>query len=368
MPARIYFDTRPALQVDGRPVVALARDLLALQIETDLHGLSRLQAVFTATGPDRSGHGAAAMGLNWLDGETLDFGRSLAIELGDAADRVRLFEGRISALELRLEPGRSAELSCDAEDALMALRLRRRLHTWENVSEADLLRRIAADHGLAAAPDIDGPTHDAVPQWNQSDLAFLRERARRLAAEIWIEDRTLHMAAREHRDAGSLTLVQGASLQGVALRADLAHQRSAVRVGGWDASAEAEIDETVAADTLAGEAQGGLHGGTVLARAFGDADTTAQTHRVRDVPLRAEHAQAWARAEMQRRGRRFATARGTANGNPALRVGTRLRLERCTPLFDGDGWHVTRTCHRFDTVDGYRTEFEAERAWLGAAR
>ena len=73
-----------------------------------------------------------------------------------------------------------------AEDKLMSLRMTRRMKTYENVSDADIAQTIAQEHGLAAEADAPGPTYDVVQQWNQSDLAFLRERARLLQAEIWI--------------------------------------------------------------------------------------------------------------------------------------------------------------------------------------
>ena len=50
---------------------------------------------------------------------------------------------------------------------------------------------------------VDGPRYDVVQQLNQSDLAFLRERARLVQAELWCDGRTLHLklppAAARHR-------------------------------------------------------------------------------------------------------------------------------------------------------------------------
>ena len=78
-----------------------------------------------------------------------------------------------------------------------------------------------------------GPTGPLVQQWNQSDLAFLRERARRLAAEVWVEGSQLHMATRDKRNGNAVTLIQGSNLHQVHLAADLAHQRSSITVGGF---------------------------------------------------------------------------------------------------------------------------------------
>ena len=85
--------------------------------------------------------------------------------------------------------------------------------------------------------DADGPTHDVVQQFNQSDLAFLRERARRIQAELWATEGSLHLATRDRRPGTSVTMTRGSDLISVSAKADLAEQCTAVRVSGYDASA-----------------------------------------------------------------------------------------------------------------------------------
>jgi phage protein D len=351
--------TTPEFTVAGQVRPELARDLALLSIEEDVHGLTRLQASFIATGPASSERDGQ---INWLDGQVLDFGKAIQVGLGPSDARRTLFDGKVSALELSMEQGRAAEVLCFAEDALMDLRLTRRFKTYENVSEADLVQAIASEHGLTAQTDLDSPTWPLVQQWNQSDLAFLRERARRFAAEVWVAGGTLHLAARDQREGESLTLIQGGTLQQVRLRADLAHQRSKVVAGGFDDGDATAIDEEAGADAIAAEAQGHTHGAQVLERAFGE----RASYRVREVPLKGDHARAMAKAALLARARRFVGVNGVADGSTALRVGTRLRLERVGPLFEGDGYVVTRVRHQFDLVGGYRTAFEAERAWIGS--
>ena len=86
-----------------------------------------------------------------------------------------------------------------AEDPLMRLRMTRRMRTYTEVTDADIARQIAGEHGLDADVSLDGPRYDVVQQLNQSDLAFLRERARLLQAELWCSGRTLHFRDRSAR-------------------------------------------------------------------------------------------------------------------------------------------------------------------------
>jgi phage protein D len=247
-----------------------------------------------------------------------------------------------------------------AEDALMKLRMTRRMRTYTDVTDADIAGQVAREHGLQADASLDGPRYDVVQQLNQSDLAFLRERARLVQAELWCTGRTLHFRARTSRRGSTLTLVQGNELLWSRVMADLAHQRSEVVVTGYDATTKQVIDQRADKDTIKAEASRGRTGPEVLARALG----TSTSIRVREAALTGAEAQAWARAEMLRRARGFVTVSGVAKGSPDVDVGSVLRLELIGAPFEGDGYYVTQVCHIFDHVQGVRTRFEAERTTL----
>jgi phage protein D len=351
-------ETRPEFKVDQQVKPDLTRDLILMQVEEDIDGLKRLSCALIGVGP-REGEESEA--FQYLDGNVLDFGKAFSVTVGAGDGRAEVFKGKISAIELNMDQGRAPEVTCLAEDSLMDLRMTRRFKTYENVSDADLVQQIASQHGLRAQADVSGPTYASVQQWNQSDLAFLRERARRMAADVWVADDTLHMATRDQRHGEQITLIQGNTLIQVSLRADLAHQRSEVNVGGWDDAQAEAVDEQASSSEADAEAQGQRHGVSVLTRAFGE----RVSHRVREVPLKGEEAKAWARAALLTRARRFVTAKGVANGHAKIQVGTLLRLERVAPPFEGDGYYVTHVRHQFDLALGYRTHFEAERAWIG---
>jgi phage protein D len=234
----------------------------------------------------------------------------------------------------------------------------RRMKTYEQVSDADIASQVASEHGLSPSTAADGPTYDVVQQLNMSDLAFLRERARLVQAEIWADGRTLNFKTRPNRDATALTLVQDNHLISVRLRADLAHQRSKIKVSGYDAQARESIDEESGEDAIQPEIAGGTTGVAVLQRALGE----RVSHRVREAPLQSAEALAWAKGEMLRRSRAFVTVTGTTRGTPDMVVGSDLTFERVGDPFVGGGYYATRVRHTYDLTHGHRTYFEAERA------
>jgi phage protein D len=347
----------PVFTLDGALNRDLARDCLRVEISEGLEGLRTLRAYFlavggTATGPpDRMLH---------LDGSDLDFGRSLRVSVGPDGEQRHVFEGTVSAIETLFLDGEPPVVGVFAEDALMRLRMTRRLRTYPNVTDAELASAIAGEHGLDPDAQADGPRYDVVQQLNQSDLAFLRERARLVQAELWCTGRTLHFRTRPKREGTRLTLVQGNHLTSVRLCADLAHQRSDVLVSGYDAGLKRPIGEHAGPEVLDAEVTGGRTGPRLVERALGPSATL----RVREAALTTAEARSWASAEMLRRGRQFVTVSGTTRGSPDMVVGSRLRLELVGPPFEGDGYYVTWVTHIFDLRHGLRTRFEAERSTL----
>lgn len=348
--------TVPFFRVAGRMAPALTRDVSWLEVEHTTQGLKTLRARFLAFGrPEGDGDDRQIH----LDGE-VDFGASFEVFLGpDGADR-RVFRGRVSAVEFAAEEGGPSEVIVHAEDRLMDLRMTRRCRTWRDADAGEIARGIAAEHGMAADVDVDAPAWDVVQQFNQSDLAFLRERARLVQAELWEEDDTLYFKQRPRRAGPEHTLTLGAELLSLRARADLAHQRTSVRVTGYDARHREAIDEEAGESAVRGESPAGRTGPAVLASAFGE----RPSHRAREAPLTPGEARSLAGAEMLRRARSFVVADGVTSGTADMVVGSRLTLLATAPSFDGGGYYVTRVIQRFDLDRGFRTRFEAERATL----
>jgi phage protein D len=355
-----FASVAPVFKVDGSITGELARDVSRLEITEATDGMKSLVLCLTAEGPQAN---VAEEQQLYLDGQVIDFGKGLEVSIGPADDARIVFKGLISGIEAAFTEGVDPHVTVLAEDKLMNLRMARRMKTYENMSDADIAQAIAGEHGLSADVAADGPTYKAVQQWNQSDLAFLRERARLIQAEVWLTDATLHFASRGNRVGTAITLVQGDDLIDVQLRADLSHQRTKVKVSGYDAQARGAIDEGAGSDAVQGEATGGRTGIAILQQAFGQ----RVSYRVRSDPLVSSEARAWARAEMLRRARSFVTVVGTTVGTPDLVVGSRLTLQRVGAPFSGGGYYATQVCQTYDLIDGYRTHFEAERATVSGS-
>lgn len=340
----------PVFRVQGDLAPDLARDCVRLETAEGTEGLRTLQA-HVVTDSDASGP------TRHLDGREVDLGQRIQVSLGPDEQQRHVFDGTVSGIEVEFRDGSAPVVIFYAEDQLMRLRMTRRMRTYQRTTDAQIAGDIARAHSLDADVDADGATYDVVQQFNQSDLAFLRDRARRIQAELWATEGSLHLATRDRRPGTSATMTRGSDLIAVSAKADLAEQCTAVRVSGYDAAARGAIDAEAPAATVEAEISSGRTGPQTLQRAFG----ALPGRLVRDVPVAESDARAVARAEMLRRSRRFVRVRGLTTGTPELVVGSRLTLARCGRPFDGPGYYVTRFHHSYDIAHGMRTRFDAER-------
>jgi len=345
--------SRPSIFVGGAEDTDLSQGLLRMTLRDDIQGLCNAELRFGNWGPKSGG-----IGFLYFDRRKLDFGKEMQLKLGNDM----LFEGRVSAIEAEFGEGRAPEIAVLLEDRLQDLRMTRRTRAFSDVSDADVMRQLASDHGLSPAIDVSGPTHKVLAQVNQSDLAFLRDRARAAGAELWIEGRGLYAKTRSARSGSPLKLKFGADLREFIVIADLAHQRTSVNVAGWDVSGKRAIDQKAEDAAISGELGSDTSGATILRDAFAERkETVAHT-----VPLSSDEAKLQAEAWFRAGARRFVTGRGIAQPDAKLRVGASVDLDGLGPLFNGK-YYVAEVRHVFDGAAGFLSQFTAERPGLGAA-
>jgi phage protein D len=342
---------RPSLFIDGEERPALAGGLLEMSAGEGRDGLARCELRFTNWGP--AGRG---MDFLYFDRTLLDFGAQLEVRL----ERDTLFAGRISAIEARFPAGTPPEVVVLAEDRLQALRMARNTRVWEDVSDADLIQAIAGAHGLSARTDVSGPTHRSVAQTNETDLGFLRRRARLGGYELWAEGDTLRAAPRADRRGSPTELTRGAGLTSFRVIADATAPAGRVVVGGWDVAGK----EAVAAVDTGADLQSEISQGEAGWRIQAD-KLAERVERVAHLQAAdAGAAQTLAAAWFAHRARAFVRGAGVAETSAGLKVGAAVHLAGLGDLFSGD-YDVTAVFHRFDAEKGLRTEFEVERAWIG---
>lgn len=350
-----FYAARPTIRIDNKEQVSLADGLQSLLVEETTAGLYRCEATFGNWGPTRGG-----TGFLYFDRQLLDFGKSLVIRAGNLDAEGEIFSGRIMAMEGHFPQSRPPEITILAEDRFQDLRMTRRTRTYTDFCDRDVFEEIASQYSLRTQIDINGPTHTVLAQVNQSDLAFLRNRARAIDAEFWLQGDTLHAQSRAQRNTGEVTLNYGEGLREFSVLADLAGQCTSLAVSGWDVTTKEGIVNEAVESAVGSELNGDLSGSKVLQQAFGP-----RVERIVHLsPFNIQEARSLSESYYRTAARNFVTGRGSCDGDARIRVGTHLNIQRTGDLFNGT-YYVTEARHTFDLQKGYRSQFTIERPGLG---
>ncbi len=350
-----FFSSRPVIKVNGETRADLNNNLLSVMLTESVTDMARLQARFLNWEVTNDGSG-----FLFFDGNALAFGDQLNVTFGGERGTAELFEGRITALEGVYPRNSPPEIQVYAEDSLEALRHIRRSRTFSHVSDVEVIETIASEYGLQTEFNLltTIPIQDVISQLDQTDLAFLLGRARRLGLALWIEGNTLHVQERSQAES-SPDLTLGDKLLSFRVRADLSEQVTELGVTGWS------VEEKEALDAIADDSQlpfdvfGSASGSALIDLAYGD----RVERLVRQVPLDIDEARALAEAQFLARAYRFVLGEGEAVGMPELRAGKTVSLGGLGPWYEGT-YYVTEVRHSFDGDIGYRTTFKLERPAL----
>lgn len=346
----------PTVEVGGMSYPLIAQNLERMRVTEALGGLSSLELVLTDSVTRADGTMAHAAGA----GSPLELGAGIRVFAGPVEVRAfEIFDGQITAIESEVREGGAPTFTVLAEDRLFPARRKRRTRLFDDSPLADVLDAIASDYGLTAEvrDGVDTTARDWM-QLDETDLAFLRRILFLCDCDVQIVGDRLQVG-RVGKDRRSLVaLAAGSTLKQVRITADIAEQVSEIRLASFDPGTGEPADSTAQA---AGFGPGsGKTGKDVLADKF----SAVAMHVGRSGPITDSEADALAQYDADRRARAFVTARGTAQGNGELRVGSWVELSGINAQF-ANQYSVTRAVHRFDRANGYETDFEAESAYLG---
>lgn len=345
---------RPTVRIDSEENQKVSQLVLSMEMIEREGGLSSLELRVSNVASDPGGGADFA----FEDDQTLKLGAQIQIYSGEESAPQEIFRGTITALEAEFPELSPPELVVLAEDAFQHARMNRRTKIHENVSIYDLAKDLASALGLT--PVITGfrTKIGTQVQLNESDLAFLRRILVRYDGDLQVVGGELHVSPRADVERGTVELKLHGQLRRARVLADLAHQVTEITATGWDPAKGKRV-----AATSAGANPGlgsGRTGAQILNEAIGK-----RSHHIGHIALTTDdEAQAVADAAFDDRARRFLVMDATAEGNPALRVGTNVTVTGMGNRFDNT-YYIIRACHRFSISRGYETDFIAECAFLG---
>lgn len=348
--------TRPTVRIGGQSLPLLSANLTKMKLVEALGGLSSLELSVT----DILSYADGTSGYGATGSSPLKLGASVKIFVGNTREPQEIFDGGITAIEAEAGPDIPPTFTILAEDRLFTARRSRRTRTFEAASPADVMKSVAADHGLT--PEFGDGFETPITSYfqnNESDLAFMRRILSRVDGDMQVVGTTLQVRKLAQLSRNKVELALGESLLRGRFTADLAEQASEVSLASFDpASGSPVVALATSGDYGPGQ---GSTGPEIMSALFSRVRATTGHME----PMSATEADVAARALYGQRARRFVRADGTAQGSGAIRVGTQLSISGMNPFFNNE-YLVVEATHRFDLASGYLTDFIAESAYLGA--
>jgi len=281
-------------------------------------------------------------------------GDTVVLQLGYQNDMVRVFEGEVTSLGVRFPSEAAPTVEIRAHSRLHRLLRGTRTRAYQNVTDAGMAQKIAQEAGLTARATATKVTYDHVLQYNQTDLAFLRDRARRLGYVVSVDGMTLVFGPPTAARAPTHRFeVGGGELIDLSLTVDALQQNSSVEVHGRDAKSHAPV---VGLASALSRSMGQTPATGVAAKLSGP---RAQEVVLEPLAMSKQEADERARGRLETGALGFVRGVGTVVGTPGLRAGTLIRLGGIGPWLDGD-YYVAQVAHTFD-LNGFETRFSVRR-------
>ncbi len=286
-----------------------------------------------------------------VDSHPLQLGKDLEIKVGATGDRAttRIFKGQIAAVEPEFTAN-GCVISIRAYDKAHKLNRERKTRTFQQVSAADMVKKIAGEAGLAAKATSTNVVHEFFQQSNETDWDFAWRLALMHDYEVVVDDTTLEFRPAGGGGGAAVALKWQDTLISFRPRMSGVQQPKTVNVRAWDPKTKKAVNGTAASATTTSSA------GVARSKVSNDlgGGTTAVTDRV---AANAGEANAIAKSTLNRMADAFFEADGVAHGSPKIKAGTKVQVSGVGQQFSGT-FTVTSSTHQYRGTTGYQTSFQ----------
>jgi phage protein D len=287
-----------------------------------------------------------------IDGSPLKLGAKIEIKAGqlNAKSTETIFKGQIAAVEPEFTP-QGVVLSARAYDEAHKLNRERKSRTFQQMSAADMVRKVAGEAGLGTGEiKATSVVHEFFQQSNETDWDFLWRLALMHDYEVVVYDAKLNFRPAGVASGAATSLRWGENMTTFRPRMSGIQQVDKVEVRAWDPKTKQTVNGSASSPQTTSKA--GTDRGAV-AKGLGGG-TTVVTDRVATTTAEANEI---AKATLQRMADAYYEADGVAQGNPAIKAGSKVKIEGVGSSFGGE-FTVSSSTHTYHGHRGYNTNFQ----------
>lgn len=349
----------PILKIDEREVdKSISENILHIAVEESIHRPSLFVMAF------RNDYESGALNDEpWEKFKNFKIGTSTSIgfsssttqsnEKGSKADS--LIKGEITAIDAHFTERTQAPVFIRGYDRSHRLHRGKHNRSFQNMTDSDVVKKIAQEVDLdTGVIDDSGEPHDYLFQENQTNMGFLRSRAARIGFELFVRDGKLNFR-KPKADKGSLKLAWLKEIRSFRVRVTSTEQIDEVEVRAWDYTTKKPIVAIAQSEDIKTKTdiQSEKKGSEINSNFDGMKEKPKMF--VVDQPLfKPKEADAIAQAICDELGGQFIVADAVAEGNPEIRPGVQVELDKLGP-YTGK-YYVTEVRHVY-AERVYTTEF-----------
>lgn len=339
------------IQVNGAAVpLPTLQDVRAITVEESVGA----PAWFTV---ELSNWDEEKLQVSHSDGSLFAIGAAVEISLGYLDSLTKVLVAEITSLEPVFTSGSPPTLVVGGYGYAHRLARGQKTRSFLKMKDSAIVSQVAREAGLRADVRDTKVTLPYVAQANQSDWAFLRERAARIGHEVFVRDKVLHFRPPATGTAAKQTLSLGEDVTEFRPRLSAIGQVGEVTVRGWDIKEK----KSVLGKATTGQEYSLLGARSAGPKTANKAFGKASAARVDLAPAHKAEADAIALGELNVVALGFVRATLECGGRAELQAGTVVGIEGAGTRFSGS-YYVTTVTHLLDAETGYRTTLTAERS------
>ena len=295
-------------------------------------------------------------------------GSEVRIEMGYVGDLREVFDGLITGVSPTFPNSGVPTLSVNGYTQMQRLQGTPRVRTFQQKTDKEIAQQIAGDLQLELEADETKTRHPYVIQYNQTDLAFLLERAGRINFKLQVQDGKLIFRRTQGSQDKTYLLVWGRPRQQIdptqnimplkEFNPTLNTLRPANRVivRGQHPTSRERFEGRGGQGDEESDMGGSQTGPQTTAQALG----AERELTIVNIPISSQdEADQIARSIYNELSMKFLTGSGSTIGLPDLRAGRFVELAGLGTRFSGR-YYVTQTTHTLSD-SGYETRFTVER-------
>ena len=291
-----------------------------------------------------------------IDEKTFAEGVKVEVKLGYVEKVVSLIKGEITGLEPNFPDGESPTMEVIGYDLLSRFQRGRVSRTFTDVKDSDVAKKIAGEFGLKPQVDDTAVVHKFLFQRNQSNIDFLKDRARRIGYELNVDEGNLRFRKKAAAKKEALELEYGRLLRAFYPRLTSIGQLTELGVQGWDPITKKPIAFKATKSHLSKMMGKKKYGVQTATAAF-----KKREDQIVDIPIRSkQEATQMAKGMFNDVALDYINGRAISVGDHRIRSGEVIKLTKMGERFSGN-YYITSSKHTVDKSEGYVTQFTVER-------